>query len=166
MDLAEKEDAKMVQRACLETPQQILIALQDLGVREIKGDEDHPRIVEAHRTTTLPPRAHTDEVPWCSSIVNLWMLEAGHPGTNNALARSWLSWGSESPEPALGDVCVLKRRKRGSDRRTGSRTGYHVGLFLNYSRGHIVLISGNTDNRVGIDTFHKGRWATVGVRRG
>ena len=146
-----------------ETPEVILVALEDLGIHEIAGDEHHPRIVEAHRTTTLPPRAHRDEVPWCSSIVNLWQLEAGNPGTNNALARSWLSWGAKSPGK-LGDVCILRRRKRGSDRRTGSRTGYHVGLFLNLSRGHVVMLSGNTDDRVGIDTFHRGRWETVGFR--
>ena len=141
----------------------VWVAMQDLGVSELAGSDHHPRIVEAHRTTTLPPRAHRDEVPWCSSMVNLWQLEAGNPGTNNALARSWARWGVKSQGEA-GDVCLLKRLKRRSDRRTGSRTGYHVGIFLNMSRGHVVMISGNTDNRVGIDTFHRGRWRTVAFR--
>ena len=94
-----------------------------------------------------------DETPWCSSYVN-WCVCAYGIGTGNALARSWLTWGVEC-EPELGCVCVIKRRRKGSDKRTGSRGGYHVGFFLDFSRGGVVLLSGNASDRVGIDTYSK-----------
>jgi uncharacterized protein (TIGR02594 family) len=129
-------------------------AFGELGVRELPGGEHEPRILEYHATTTLGDWGRSrDETPWCSSYVN-WCVGAYGVGTDNALARSWLRWGVAC-EPELGCVCVIKRRRKGSDKRTGSRGGYHVGFFLDFSRGGIVLLSGNASDRVGIDTYSK-----------
>jgi uncharacterized protein (TIGR02594 family) len=128
-------------------------ALGELGVSECAGSEHTYRILEYHATTTLGDWGRSrDETAWCSSYVN-WCVQPYVAGTHDALARSWLSWGMEV-QPELGCVCVIKRRKRGSDRRTGSRGGYHVGFFLDFCRGGIVMLSGNTQNRVGIGPYY------------
>jgi uncharacterized protein (TIGR02594 family) len=129
-------------------------ALGELGVSECPGTLHTYRILEYHSTTTLGDWGKSrDETPWCSSYIN-WAVGKHVQPTNSALARSWLSWGHECV-PELGCVCVIRRRKKGSDKRTGSRSGHHVGFFINYSRGGVVLLSGNAQNRVGVDTYSK-----------
>jgi uncharacterized protein (TIGR02594 family) len=130
------------------------VAFGELGVCEVPGSEHSGRILEYHATTSLGDWGRgRDETPWCSSYVN-WCVSAYSEGTANALARSWLTWGVEC-EPELGCVCVIKRRRKGSDKRTGSRGGWHVGFYINHSRGGVVLLSGNASDRVGVDTYSK-----------
>lgn len=125
----------------------------EMGVCEYPGSEHNPRVLEYHSTTTLGDWGRSrDETPWCSSYVN-WCVGQYVEGTDNALARSWLMWGVEC-EPGLGCVCVIKRRARGADERTGSRGGYHVGFYMNHTRGGIVMLSGNAQDRVGIDPYY------------
>jgi len=141
------------------------VALGELGVSECPGGEHTYRILEYHATTTLGDWGRSrDETPWCSSYVN-WCVGQYVAGTDNALARSWIRWGVGC-EPTLGCVCVIKRRKKGSDKRTGSRGGWHVGFFINYSRGGVVLLSGNASNRVGIDTYSKRNYEVLAFRTG
>ena len=138
-------------------------ALGEIGVCEYPGVEHNPRVLEYHSTTSLGDWGRSwDETPWCSSYVN-WCVQPYMDGTDNALARSWLRWGVEV-DAEFGCVCVIKRRARGSDKRTGSRGGYHVGFFLNYSRGNVVLLSGNAGDRVGIDTYSKRSYETLAFR--
>jgi uncharacterized protein (TIGR02594 family) len=139
------------------------VAFDELGIKEWPGAEHNPRILEYHATTTLGDWGRSrDETPWCSSYVN-WAVSHYTQGTDNALARSWRVWG-KACEPELGCVCVIKRRRRGSDKRTGSRGGYHVGFYLNHSRGGVVLLSGNASDRVGIDTYSKQRYEVLAYR--
>ena len=67
-------------------------------------------------------------------------------------------------EDELGAICTLRRRKGGPDASTGSRWGYHVGLFLNMSRGNVVMVSGNKDDRVGGDTYSRRKWEVYAMR--
>lgn len=137
--------------------------LGELGVVETPGAEHTYRILEYHNTTTLGDWGRSrDETPWCSSYVN-WVMEPYFEPTRNALARSWISWG-KACEEKLGAICVIKRRRRGSDRRTGSRGGYHVGFYLNHTRGGIVLLSGNAADRVGIDPYYFRRYEVLAYR--
>jgi len=142
------------------------VALGELGVCEAPGAAHNYRILEYHATTTLGDWGRSrDETPWCSSYVN-WCIEqelGSGTGSGNALARSWIHWGAAT-EPVLGCVCVIKRRSKGSDKRTGSRGGYHVGFFLDSSRGGVVLLSGNAGNRVGIDWHSGRRWDVMAFR--
>lgn len=139
-------------------------ALDELGVKEIKGAEHNPRILEYHDTTTLGDWGRSrDETPWCSSFINWAHVQAGIEGTDNALARSWATWGVPC-EPTMGCVAVLKRRRKGSDARTGSRGGYHVVFYLAESRGRIQALSGNTSDKVGIDYFARSKWDVVAFR--
>jgi uncharacterized protein (TIGR02594 family) len=116
-------------------------AFGDLGVKEVPGKGTHPRIAEMHRNTSL--KATGDEVSWCSSAVNTWMVEAGKKGTDSAAARSWLSWGLPVEAPRRGDVVVFWR---------GSPDSWqgHVALVLAHDGRQMVTIGGNQSNAVTI----------------
>ena len=107
-------------------------ALDELGVEEIPGDADNPRIVEYHAATTL--RASDDEVPWCSSFVN-WCMRDIFPTTGSARARSWLAWGIPIAYPAAGCVAILAR---GGGNQPGPKVldaQGHVGFFVGFDLG-------------------------------
>ncbi|MDO6762361.1 TIGR02594 family protein [Agarivorans sp. 1_MG-2023] len=117
------------------------------GVAEIPGAQHHERILEYHSSTTL--KATTDEVPWCSSFVNWCLLASGLGGTNSAAARSWLNWGIELSQPALGCVTVLSR---GTNPSHG-----HVGFYSGYENGQIALLGGNQRDSVNISLYSADR---------
>jgi uncharacterized protein (TIGR02594 family) len=117
------------------------IAFNELGVKEVPGQDDNPRIIEYHATTLL--RATDDEVPWCSAFVNWCVTQAGYIGTNSAAAKSWLGWGKKLEEPVKGCICVLSRIG-----------GNHVGLFHDKDdAGFIYILGGNQGDRVSISRF-------------
>lgn len=120
------------------------VARRELGVKELQGIADNPRIVEYHATTTL--RATDDEVPWCSSFVNWCMFKAGYYGTRSAAARSWAGWGVKIDKPVKGCVVVLTRKGGG-----------HVGFFDGEDESNIILLGGNQDDAVNVRRFRKSR---------
>src|SRR5205823_13988318 len=106
------------------TPRPIDIARQELalGVAEIPGPQDNPRIVMYHRTTQ--GGAADDETAWCSSFVNYCVEQTGLPGTDSKAARSWhdQDWGRVvTPAPVEGDLVVFSRR-------SPTEEGGHVGF--------------------------------------
>jgi uncharacterized protein (TIGR02594 family) len=149
----------------LTVPRHLVLASREIGITERKGDHLHnPRILEYHATTTLGDWGRSrDETPWCSSFVNWSVVGAGKEGTDNALARSWIRWGRVS-NYELGSVVVIKARKRGSARRTGSRGGYHVGFLMWHSGARITLVSGNTRDSVRLSSYSLKKWDVKAVR--
>jgi uncharacterized protein (TIGR02594 family) len=139
------------------------IAVAEKGVSEIAGTTHNQRIIEYHATTTLG--AKTDEIPWCSSFVNWVMNQAGIKGTNNALAKSWATWGFESSFPRVGDVVVIKRKNKSSDASTGSSTGYHVGFYVFSNASIISVFGGNQGNKVKQSNFSRNRYDVIAYRR-
>jgi len=119
-----------------------------LDVKEIKGDQDNPRIVAYHNTTNLS--ANDDETPWCSSFVNFCMKEGGIDGTHSALARSWEKWGKRLNQPTTGCVVVLERP-------AGGANAGHVGFYLGEQNNEIHLLGGNQGDKVCIAPFKKNR---------
>jgi uncharacterized protein (TIGR02594 family) len=147
-------------------PPYLEIAEDEIGVREYRGDKHNPRILQYHATTTLGDWGRSrDEVPWCSSFINFCVTRSGLSGTDNALARSWMDWGIPVDVPMLGDIVVIKRRKRGHDALTGSRGGYHVGIFVRASRGRLRLLSGNARNAVRYSYYSRSRYDVMAIRR-
>ena len=70
--------------------------LKDVGIAEIPGAGDHPQIVLAHELTKvirqgLDPAGpeKIDEIPWCSSMMNLWMIRTCYR-LNPGRTLSWL----------------------------------------------------------------------------
>ena len=140
----------------------------ELGVKERKGSLHNTRILEYHATTTLGDWGRSrDETPWCSSFINWCFVKAGVEGTDNALARSWATWGEKVPlsDWLPGDVIVIKRRRKGSDRRTGSRGGYHVLLPYRITSRYVIGIGGNQKNSVSFARFSRRRYEVIAVRR-
>ena len=120
----------------------------DTGIDEVRGSGSNPRIVEYHRTTSLPAGlAAQDETPWCSSFVNWCMSQAGIRGTGNAMARSWLDWGKGMDRPKRGTVTVF--------RRDGPPQVGHVGFYWQASGDRILVLGGNQGNQVSIKGYPK-----------
>lgn len=120
------------------------IAEGEIGIKEIPGSGDNPRILEYHACTSL--KATDDETPWCSAFVNWVICKAGGTGTNNAMARSWLKWGVPIEEPFPGCIVILKR---------GNPPSGHVGIFK-YRRspgGWVHIIGGNQSDQVKISLY-------------
>lgn len=131
-----------------EPPRWFTVALSESGVRQLPGGESCRRIEEYHRS--IGQKEWNDRVPWCSSFLNWCVQNAGLAGTNSALARSWLDWGSELQEPKLGCVVVLWRGSR------GSQFG-HVGLYLRETEEQVCLFGGNQLGKVGERWYSKRR---------
>lgn len=144
-------------------------ALGELGEREIRGEEDNPRIVEYHDYTTLD--ANNDETAWCSAFVN-WAcakgagcanarswLEFNLPGAGKANARSWLQYGVRALEPERGDIVVLWRVR--PDAWQG-----HVGFVCEPQDGlgNVLILGGNQGNSVSIKPYPLSR--VLQYRRG
>lgn len=128
------------------------IAEAELGVAENALPGEHnARILEYHQATSL--KATTDETPWCSSFVNWVMKQAGHQGTNNALAKSWIDWGTALTDPSYGAVTVIKKKNASADAATGSSTGFHVAFFVSKTSSSIRLLGGNQSDKVKYSNF-------------
>ena len=124
------------------------IAKREIGVKEVPGILDNPRIIEYHATTTL--RATDDEVSWCSSFVNWCMEQAGYQGTKSAAAKSWLRWrgGQEIDQARSGCVIIF-------DRGTEPWQG-HVGFYVGeHGTEHVYVLGGNQSNQVQISSYRK-----------
>ncbi len=129
-------------------------AWEELGIQEVPGDGDNPRIIEYHKETTL--LAKDDEVPWCSAFVNWCCEQSSDDGTNLANARSWLTWGEHQIMPRTGDVCVLWR-KSPTDWRG------HVGFYIGGNFNYVALLGGNQSNKVCVREYPMKR--VLGFRR-
>jgi len=139
-----------------------------IGTAELPGGADHPMIQWGHMLCGLGAD-QPDEVPWCSSFVNLLAHLAGVPETQrsrSAAARSWLGCGVTWTlyQAELGDVVVLQRG-------TGSQPGPevlnapgHTGLYAGVADGvSIKVLGGNQGDRVSIANYPVTR--ILGIRR-
>lgn len=124
-------------------PVWMLIAAQEIGVSEILGKRNNPRIEMYHASTTLGAAA--DEVPWCSSFVNWCIESAGMQGTNSAAARSWDKWGKDTP-PIFGAVATVPR--------TGG-SGRHVFFVAGFTGTHVFGLGGNQSNSVNVVPYRR-----------
>lgn len=127
-------------------------AFSEMHIREVKGKNHNPRILQYHAATSL--KASADEIPWCSAFANWVVQKCGLQGTNSALARSWESWGETLKKPVPGCLVVLSR---GQDPRFG-----HVGFYLYETKKTIAILGGNQKDSVSIAYYDKSR--LVGYR--
>ena len=124
------------------------VARAEIGVREVTGSGDNPRIVEYLQSTTLDaPDASQDETPWCSAFANWCVERAGYAGTDSAWARSWLQWGVPTDKPREGCIVVLER---------GEGSG-HVGFYVSSTPTEIRLLGGNQSDMVRESSYPRER---------
>ncbi len=120
------------------------IAIHEIGVKEIVGAVDNPRVVEyLHSTSLSATYASQDETPWCSAFVNWCVEKSGYEGTDSAWARSWLKWGRSTVSPVTGCIVVFER---------GVSSG-HVALFVSKTDTSIKVLGGNQHNSVCIADY-------------
>lgn len=120
------------------------VAKKEMGVAEIPGPDDNPRIEEYLQTTTYDlPTDYTDEVPWCSAFVNWTIKKAGIIGTNSAWSQSWRQWGVGLNAPKYGAIIVFHW--------SGSRG--HVGFVWDHDEDGIFVLGGNQNDSVNIKYF-------------
>jgi uncharacterized protein (TIGR02594 family) len=137
-----------------EAPPWVNVAHGELGQRDYPGPQYNPRVVEYLATTDQA--VNDDETSWCSAFVNWCMIRSGQPGTNNAAARSWLTYGQALSAPRPGCIVVLWRESPQSWKG-------HVGFFDGWDTGgRVRLLAGNQGggadwDEVCVTTFPKER---------
>lgn len=132
----------------MQQPDWLHWAWRELGVHEIAGGGDNPRIIEMFKDVGHPA-IRDDEVPWCAAFLGACLERSGRPATRSLMARSYLKWGHQIPEPKLGAVAVLTR---GPDPALG-----HVGFVVGDTEAHVFLLGGNQANAVSVAAFDKSR---------
>lgn len=131
------------------------IAMDEIGVKEVPGSGNNPRIVEYHQATSL--KATSDLVPWCASFI-CWTLNAGGAkSSGSAAAQSYLKWGKPVTldQARHGDVVCLTR--------PGKSWSGHVGYYYAHDKDAISLLGGNQSNEVNITAYPMSR--LMGIRR-
>lgn len=129
----------------------IKIAASQLGVHEIKGNEDNPIIINYANESGINNYSH-DEIPWCSIFINWCCKKAGYEYSGKANARSWLKVGEKVDIPKPGDIVIFWRKSPES-------IFGHVAFFLGYRNDmkRIFVIGGNQGNAVSISEYNADR---------
>ena len=105
-----------------------------------------------------------DETAWCAIFVSKVLHECGYRGTDHALASKYIRWGKPA-KITPGAVVVIKRKKKGGDRVTGSHAGYHVGFLVRLTKHYIVLLGGNQRDSVRVSYFSRKGYLIMGIRQ-
>jgi len=123
------------------------VAINEFGVKEIKGPQHNDRIVKYAQESNLT-WITDDETPWCSTFMNWVALQAGLSNSKSAAARSWLKIGFEVATPEPGDVVVFWREN------IHSHKG-HVGIYMGFSKDHtrVYVLGGNQGDAVSISAY-------------
>lgn len=133
-------------------PAWLALARAELGVRELPGTPDNPRIIKYWNDAKLASVADgQDEVPWCAAFVGAMLARSQIPHSGKANARSYEAWGRKLNSPVLGCVVVFSRPPH-------SWQG-HVAFYLgsNPRAGLVQVLGGNQSDAVSIASFHMDR---------
>ena len=90
-------------------PDWLLWAWRELGVHEVAGRGDNPRIIEMFKDVGHSA-VEDDEVAWCAAFAGACLERSGHRSTRSLMARSYLTWGEpldEGRHGALAHGAVL-----------------------------------------------------------
>ncbi len=121
----------------------IRMASQELGITEIPGKMNNPRISEYFRSIGAGHSA--DEIPWCSSFVNFILKKSGYKITGSGAARSWLKYGPVIPYKKYA-IVIFKR---------GAAWQGHVAFVMGETPDKIRVLGGNQGNKVSIAEYPK-----------
>lgn len=124
----------------------LVLARQDIGLREIKGAQTAPKI--AQWLQDLGAWWRDDETPWCGTACAAWLKKCSiEPPKNWYRAKAWADWGVRLENPVVGCIVVFER--------TG---GGHVGLVVGETPdGRLLVLGGNQGDAVGIAPFDRSR---------
>lgn len=125
----------------------IQTALIEMNVKEVKGKNHNPRILQYHKATSL--KASADEIAWCAAFANWILAQCGIEGTNSAMARSFEKWGKELKKPTPGCLVVFSRGD--------SKIFGHVAFYMYETSKYVYCLGGNQSDSVSIAKYAKNR---------
>lgn len=137
----------------MQQPDWLIRAWRELGVREVRGARDNPRIRAMFKDAGHPTVVR-DEVAWCAAFLGACLERSGQRSTRSLMARSYLEWGVDAGDLKLGAIAVLSR---GRDASLG-----HVGFVVGATAEHVMLLGGNQAQQVSVQAFARSR--LLGVR--
>lgn len=125
----------------------LTIAFSQYGVTEWVGSRHNPAIIRYSREIGYKGIIK-DETAWCSIFINWCALKADLPRSGELDARSWLTVGTPTGVPRLGDLVIFWRESPSSWKG-------HVGIYINHSenRQFIYCLGGNQNNQVNIKPY-------------
>lgn len=132
------------------------VAHRFIGVKELEGSANNPLIIAM--IDTCQEGIIDDEVPWCSAFVNFIHKFLGLPRTHSLRAKSWLEIGVSISLPYAmpdSDILILHR--------TDNPALGHVGYFAGVHEDKVLVLGGNQNNSVSIQSFPISKIA--GIRR-
>ncbi|AAK25202.1 TIGR02594 family protein [Caulobacter vibrioides] len=117
-------------------------ALKEVGVKEIAGPKNNPRIVEYLKSTDTSVDLN-DEISWNSAYLNWVFKQAGVEGTNSLMGKTWETWGTPIKRPRPGAIVIFRRGAPGAWSR-------HAGFYVGPGKqpNTIVVLGGNTFDSV------------------
>jgi uncharacterized protein (TIGR02594 family) len=119
----------------------LTIAQKEVGITEVDGAIDNPRILEYFRTVAAEGIPIDENIPWVGIYAAWVMKNAGcKPPEQPAMALNWKNWGVPLKRPKAGAIAVFRRGDSGM-------TG-HVGFYISEDATGINVISGNVLNSV------------------
>lgn len=136
-------------------PPWIVIARRELGVAELPGAADNPRIIEYLKATRLPPSMWHDSTAHCAAFVSWVLLEAKLPSPRTASARAYMEYGQRLTEPRVGAITVFSR---GPNPAHG-----HVAFFIGLEVAetgvvqNILVLGANQRNQVRVAPYAAAR---------
>lgn len=133
-------------------PKWMLIAAQEIGVRETPDGSNTPRILEYQRATRLDEQALGDDTAWCAAFVSWCLQEAGFKNPRFALAKNFLKYGEAVTVPEFGDLMIFDH---------GAYK--HVAFFVLDIGSDYEVLGGNQHNSVRYGHEHKE--SLLGIRR-
>lgn len=142
-------------------PKLLAAGLQYYGIKEIKGQNNNPVIMDMAKGLGLQNIYKNDDESWCAVFINHLIRITGKPPVNygkdkyNLLrAKYLLNWGNEVPkgQEQLGDILVFNREGGG-----------HVCIYAGETATTFLCYGGNQSDAVGFTEIAKNRLA--GSRR-
>lgn len=135
-------------------PPWLKLVVADLGLKEVAGAHDNPRIVAMFQTVGRPD-VTDDETSWCAACVGHYLVRGGvaraalPPKAERLLARSYLKFGHSCDGLRRGAIVVFRR---GSASWQG-----HVAFALRTvaidGRLYMECIGGNQSNAITVARY-------------
>jgi len=127
----------------------IEIALQEYGTHDIKGILNSDTVMRYFKEIGQK-WVTNDDTAWCAAFVNWVLLKAKKQQTGSLSARSFMTYGTPTTTPNIGDIVILWRIYRDS-------AFGHVGFFIKEEKNNIYILGGNQNDEVNISIFPKAR---------
>jgi uncharacterized protein (TIGR02594 family) len=128
-------------------PAWIAEARKLIGLREIKGSQHSPEILQMWRDIKRAG-IKDDETAWCAAFTGAMLERAGIRSSRFESAASYLTWGVRLDGPAHGCIVVFSRPGG------GGHVGFIVGLD---PAGRLLVLGGNQGNAVCVKAFDRTR---------